>query len=88
MGASDFNSRSTDQYGAFKNIRVEAPCEMLKGDNGDILPLKVFDCVYFVKDNRPYIGKLDPSAVKYVFVGYSSTQKGYIYWNSVEKIFL
>jgi hypothetical protein len=44
---------------------------MLKGDNGEILPLKVFGCVCFVKDNRSYVGKLDIRAVKCVFVGYS-----------------
>jgi hypothetical protein len=40
-------------------------CEMLKEDNGGILPLKVFSCVYFVK--------LDPRAVKCVcgIFGYS-----------------
>ncbi|KAF9661127.1 hypothetical protein SADUNF_Sadunf19G0035400 [Salix dunnii] len=36
-------------------------------------------------DNRPSVGKLDPRAVKCVFVGYSATQKGYVCWNPVEK---
>jgi hypothetical protein len=61
------------------------PCEMAKGDNGGILPLKVFGCVCFVKDNKPSIGKLDPRAMKCVFVGYSATQKGYVCWSPVEK---
>jgi hypothetical protein len=39
---------------------------MLKGDNGGILPLKVFGCVCFLNDNRPSVGKLDPRAVKCV----------------------
>lgn len=39
-------------------------CEMLKGDNEGIIPLKVFRCVYFVKDNKPTVGKLDSRAVK------------------------
>jgi hypothetical protein len=56
-------------------LEWKSPCEMLKGDNGGILPLKVFGCVCFVKDNRPSVGKLDPRAVKCVFVGYSATQK-------------
>jgi IS30 family transposase len=50
-------------------------CEMLKGDNSVILPLKVFGCVCFVKDNRPSVGKLDLRVVKCVFVGYSATHK-------------
>jgi len=66
-------------------LEWKSPCELLKGDNEGILPLKVFECVCFVKDNIP-VGKLDPRAVKCVFVGYSATQKGYVCWNSVEKI--
>jgi hypothetical protein len=59
--------------------------EMLKGDNGEILPLKVFGCVCFVKDNRPIVRKLDPRAVKCIFVGYSGTQKWYVCWNPMER---
>jgi hypothetical protein len=46
---------------------------MLNGDNGEILPMKMFGFVYFVKDNRPSVGKIDPRAVKYVcgIFGYS-----------------
>jgi hypothetical protein len=58
---------------------------MLKGDNSGIFPLKVFGCVCFVKDNKPFVGKLDPGAVKYVFVGYLATQKGYVCGSPVEK---
>ncbi|KAJ4737614.1 Transposon Ty1-H Gag-Pol polyprotein [Rhynchospora pubera] len=66
-------------------LEWKSPCEMLKGDNAGILPLKVFGCVCFVKDNRPSVGKLDPRAVKCIFVGYSATQKGYVCWSPVEK---
>ena len=31
------------------------------------------------------MGKLDPRAVKCVFVGYSATQKGYVCWSPVER---
>jgi hypothetical protein len=41
---------------------------MLKGDNNEILTLKVFGCVCFMKDNKPSVRNLDPRAVKYVFV--------------------
>lgn len=58
---------------------------MLKGDNGGILPLKVFGYVCFVKDNRPTAGKLDPRAVRCVFVGYLAMQKGYVCWSLVER---
>ena len=39
--------------------------------------LKVFGCVCFVHVHGPTQGKLDPRALKCVFVGYSPTQKGY-----------
>jgi hypothetical protein len=58
---------------------------MLKGDNDGILPLKVFGCVCFVRDKRPCVGKINPGAMKYVFVEYSTTKEGYIYWSPVEK---
>jgi hypothetical protein len=41
--------------------------------------------VCFVKDNRPTEGKLDPRAVKCIFVGYSGTQKGYVCWSPVKR---
>ena len=41
------------------------------------LPKKVFGCVAFVYLHGHERGKLDPKARKYVFVGYSPTQKRY-----------
>jgi hypothetical protein len=41
---------------------------MLKGDNSEILTLKVFGCVCFIKDNKSFIRKLDLRVVKCVFV--------------------
>ncbi|GMI89878.1 hypothetical protein HRI_002657100 [Hibiscus trionum] len=38
---------------------------------------RVFGCVAFVHLHSPNRGKLDPRAVKCIFLGYSSTQKGY-----------
>ena len=49
------------------------------------MPLRVFGCVCFVKDHRPSVGKLDPQAVKCVFVGYLSTQRGYKCWDPIGK---
>jgi len=46
----------------------------------NLLSPKVFGCVCFVHDYRNDIRKLDPRAVKCVFVGYSSTKKGYCCW--------
>jgi hypothetical protein len=63
----------------------KSPIEMLKGKNQDVIPLKTFGCVCFVQDNRLNVGKLDPKAVKCVFVGYSATQKGYVCWSPIER---
>ena len=38
---------------------------------------QVFGCTYFVRDDNSSCEKLDPRALKCVFVGYSPTQKGY-----------
>ena len=36
----------------------------------------VFGCPVFVHVNSPYQGKLDPWAIKCVFIGYASNKKG------------
>ena len=41
------------------------------------LILKIFGCVFFMHVHNPNKGKLDPRVIKCIFVGYSSTQKGY-----------
>jgi hypothetical protein len=38
-----------------------------------------------VRDNRLTVGKRDLRAVKYVFLGYSATQKGYACWSPGER---
>jgi hypothetical protein len=63
----------------------KTPHEMLRGENEFIVPPKVFGCTCFVRDHRPSVGKLDPRAVKCIFVGYSSNQKGYKCWCPTER---
>jgi hypothetical protein len=41
------------------------------------LPLKVFRCVCYVHNLGLGYDKLEPRAIKCVFLGYSKTQKGY-----------
>jgi hypothetical protein len=66
-------------------LNSKTPIECLTGENSYIVPPKVFGCVCFVKDYMPSIGKLDPRALKCVFVGYSGKQKGYKCWCPAEK---
>ena len=47
----------------------KTPIECLTGKTTYVVPPKVFGCVCFVRDHRPSMGKLDPRAVKCVFVG-------------------
>jgi hypothetical protein len=49
-----------------------------------VVPPKV-GCVCFLKDYRPSVGKLDPRALKCIFVGYSGKQKGYKCWCPSER---
>ncbi|XP_076932831.1 uncharacterized protein LOC143598514 [Bidens hawaiensis] len=51
--------------------------------NGTPFPLepKVFGCVAYVHDHCPKVTKLDPRAIRCVFVGYSRVQKGYRYYS-------
>ncbi|GMP81639.1 hypothetical protein CsSME_00036279 [Camellia sinensis var. sinensis] len=41
------------------------------------LPAKVFGCTAYVHVPSQFRSKLDPRAIKYVFLGYSSNKKGY-----------
>lgn len=37
----------------------------------------------FVRDHRPSVGKLDPRAVRCIFIDYASSQKGYQCWDLI-----
>jgi len=64
-------------------LGMKSPAELMLGCREFKVPPKVFGCVCFVRDHMPSVGKLDPQAVKCIFVGYSSTQKGYKYWDPI-----
>ena len=68
-------------------LNYKTPLEMLTGTNHFIVPPKIFGCTCFVHDHRNSAGKLDPRAIKCIFVGYSPTQKGYQCWSPTEKKF-
>ena len=53
------------------------------------LPLKVFGCTTFVHGHSQNRNKLDLRAIKCVFIGYSSVQKGYKCFDpSTKKVFV
>jgi hypothetical protein len=68
-------------------LNYKTPIECLSGTNSFIVPPKVFGCTCFVHDYRNSVGKLDPRAVKCIFLGYSPTQKGYRCWSPTERKF-
>lgn len=61
-------------------LNYKTPAQCLLKSNDFVVPSKVFGCVCFVHDYRNSVGKLDPRAIKCVFMGYSPTQKGYRCW--------
>ena len=48
---------------------------------------RVFGCTAFVHVHSQHRDKLDPRVIKFVFLGYSSTQKGYKCYNPTTKFF-
>ena len=64
-------------------LGMKSLVELLLGRHDFKVPPKVFGCVGFVKDHRPTVGKLDHQTVKFIFVGYASTQKGYKCWDPI-----
>ncbi|RVW82043.1 Retrovirus-related Pol polyprotein from transposon TNT 1-94 [Vitis vinifera] len=70
----------------------KSPVEILKSfyphfrtSNG--LTPRVFGCTAFVHVHSQHRDKLDPRAIKCVFLGYSSTQKGYKCYNPLARKF-
>lgn len=63
-----------------RSINFETPLSVLSKTYPHVspfnaIPLRTFGCTSFVHNHNR--GKLDPRAIKTVFIGYSSTQKGY-----------
>ncbi|KAJ9547057.1 hypothetical protein OSB04_019600 [Centaurea solstitialis] len=65
-----------------KVLGLQSPLECLSKFHPDVrssfnLTPRIFGCTSFVHIHSHNRGKLDPRALKCIFVGYSSTQKGY-----------
>ena len=64
-----------------RTLSLQSPIDLLSSSYPHLslrtkLVAKVFRCIAYIHSH--HAGKLDPRAVKCIFVGYSSTQKGYI----------
>jgi hypothetical protein len=76
----------------FRVLRFKSPMEMLSTfypnlhTTNNLVP-RIFGCVSFVHIHSQSKGKLDLRALKCVFVGYSSTQKGYKCYHPPSKKF-
>ena len=68
-------SQNLEKQSPLKFITTSIPSEM-SDKVGHELPLKVFGCECYVHLYPNQTNKLSSRAIKYVFVGYSSTQKG------------
>lgn len=70
-------------------LSFKSPLEVLLHRKLNISHLRVFGCVCYVHRQAKYRDKLDARAIRCVFLGYSSTQKGYkCYDPSSKKIFI
>jgi hypothetical protein len=56
--------------------------EILANKKKSLDHLRIFECIYFVHIKRH--DKFDKNALKIIFLGYSSKQKGYKYFNPIE----
>lgn len=64
-------------------LEFKSPYEILKGRPIDLSHLRVFGCIRFVHIQTSHRDKLDPRVVKCIFMGYSSTKKGYKCFNPI-----
>jgi hypothetical protein len=62
-------------------LGMKTPYELIFGRNEFGVPPRVFGCTCFVRYHIPSVGKLDPQAVKCIFIGYPSGQKMYKCWS-------
>ncbi|KAM2882470.1 hypothetical protein COP2_015447 [Malus domestica] len=55
--------------------------EVMKGRTADLTHFRIFGCTCYVHVQANHRDKLEPRAIKCVFMGYSSSQKGYKCYN-------
>ncbi|KAB2634462.1 S2-RNase [Pyrus ussuriensis x Pyrus communis] len=62
-------------------LDTKSPSEVMQNKKINLSHLRIFGCTCYVHIQSHHRDKLDPKAVKCVFMGYSSTQKGYKCYN-------
>ena len=62
-------------------LNSKSPIKVMKGRTIDLSHLRTFGCICYVHVQAPHRDKLDPRAIKSMFMGYSSSQNGYKYFN-------
>ena len=78
-------NRISSQVLDFKS-HVDVLSKFFPSFNGiGTLPPKIFECVSFIHIPKQSRDKLDPRALRCVFLGYSSNQKGYKYYHPPTK---
>ncbi|RVW94063.1 Retrovirus-related Pol polyprotein from transposon TNT 1-94 [Vitis vinifera] len=73
-------------------LQFKTPCQILLATYPSAriissIPVKVFGCTAFVHIHKSQRGKLDPTATKCIFLGYSPNQKGYKCYSPTTKKF-
>lgn len=58
-------------------IKLETPQEIWSGKSSKYAHLRIFGCIAYVHKNE---GKLEPRALKCIFIGYFESVKGYKLW--------
>ena len=71
-------------------LNFQTPCQLLLHSYPNTrivstIPLKVFGCSVFVHVHQQHRSKLDPKALKCIFLGYSPNQKGYKFYSPITK---
>lgn len=73
-------------------LQFKTPCQILLAAYPSTriissIPIKVFGCTAFVHIHKSQRSKLDPTATKCIFLGYSPNQKGYKCYSPTTKKF-
>ena len=66
-------------------LDTKSPYEVMQNKTNNLSHLRIFGCTCYVHIQSHHRDKLDPKAVKCVFMGYSPTQKGYKCYHSCSR---